>query len=257
MGKRECIKALIIAIGIVIWIFLLSVTTVVVLDDFSVVVKLIFSVIIVLYTVLGWILFSRNIDKLEKQVLEANEKELQELLIKYKYYVELVDKHVRLTLDKLKDETLNIEVDNSFKYLISFANNIDFMLKYRIAGKPDSFIIASCLMYSLIDHPVIKVVDDSLNYVSLKPIRFSFNMDAVMGCIFEIISEPSTYFEENGIWLEQKHPKVNINVPKGIIKDDDLYKRILNNIYTDEVAGNRASIMQFSNLLHLIYLNCK
>ena len=43
------------------------------------------------------------------------------------------------------------------EYLISFDNYMDWVSKNRISGKPDSFIIASCLMYSLIDHPIITI----------------------------------------------------------------------------------------------------
>ena len=71
-----------------------------------------------------------------------------------------------------------------------------------------------------------------------------------------IISEPTTYYEDNkGLWVEEKHPKVNM-VPKGIIKNSELYERIRSTIYHDEMNDNRTSIMQFSNLLHLVYLNC-
>ena len=131
---------------------------------------------------------------------------------------------------------------------------MNWICNNRIVGKPDSFIIASCLMYSLISHPVIKInILDDAKY--LEDIRFNINMDIAMNCVFEIISEPSTYFEEKGIWVEKKHPKVKIIVPKGLIKDNPLYRRIINTIYRDELADKRTSIMQFSNLLHLIYLN--
>lgn len=73
---------------------------------------------------------------------------------------------------------------------------------------------------------------------------------------FEIISEPSTYYQDNFFWLEEKHPKVNIVVPNGLIKNSDLYQRIISTIYHDDLGDKRTSIMQFSNLLHLIYLNC-
>jgi len=240
----------------VIWILLVSTTISVFAEDFSVQLKLSFVAISVLYTVAGLVLISKAADKDEKQRVENKNKRLQELKTQDKYYVNLVDRHAKETLNKLKDESLNVDMDTSLEYLISFSNKVNWICNTRIVGKPDSFIIASCLMYSLISHPVITVnKSDDSEY--LQAIRFSINMDVVMSCVFEIISEPSTYFENNGIWVEEKHPKVNISVPNGLIKNSELYQRILNSIYRDELSDNRTSIMQFSNLLHLIYLNCQ
>lgn len=217
-------------------------------EDFPVQLKLGFVAISVLYIVAGI--------KNEKTENRKKNKRLQELKTQDKYYIDLVDRHVKETLSKLKDKSLVDMVDTSLEYLISFSDNVNWICNTRSIEKPDSFIIASCLMYSLISHPVIAVnkLDDS-EY--LQSIRFSINMDVVMSCVFEIISEPSTYFEDNGIWVEEKHPKVNISVPNGLIKNSELYQRILNSIYWDELSDNRTSIMQFSNLLHLIYLNCQ
>ena len=111
-------------------------------------------------------------------------------------------------------------------------------------------------MYSLISHSVIKV-NKTGEHKYEESLILSINMNVAMKCVFEIISEPITYYEDNGIWVEEKHPKVNINVPIGIIKNNELYQRIFHAIYWDEVSGNRTSIMQFSNLLHLIYLSCQ
>lgn len=242
--------------ALVIWILLVSVTIAFWTEDFPVQLKLSFVAIIVLYTIAGIVLISKLADKDEKRRAEDKNNRLQELKTQNKYYIDLVDRRVKETLSKLKDISLNVDIDTSLEYLISFSRKVNWICNNRIIGKPDSFIIASCLMYSLISHPVITVnKSDDSEY--LKSIRFSINMDVAMSCVFEIISEPSTYFEDNGIWVEEKHPKVNINVPNGLIKNSELYQRILNAIYRDELSDNRTSIMQFSNLLHLIYLNCQ
>lgn len=239
-----------------IWLLLVSTTITFLAEDFSVQLKLSFVAISALYTVAGFVLISKAADKDERQRVENKNKRLQELKTQDKYYIDLVDRQVKETLNKFKDESINIDIDTSLEYLISFSNKVNWICNTRIVGKPDSFIIASCLMYSLISHPVI-MVNKSDDSEYLQAIRFSINMDVVMSCVFEIISEPSTYFEDNGIWVEEKHPKVNISVPNGLIKDSKLYQRILNSIYRDELSDNRTSIMQFSNLLHLIYLNCQ
>lgn len=86
----------------------------------------------------------------------------------------------------------------------------------------------------------------------------SINLNIAINCAFKIISEPSTYYEDdNGKWVEEKYPKVDIVVPDGLIKDSRLYNRIINTIYRDYENNKRTSIMQFSNLLHLIYLNSR
>ena len=246
----------------VIWVLLVYVTIATVMAtisdtmDISIWINLSLVAICVLYTIAGLGLISKAADKDEKRRVEDKNKRLQELKVQDKYYIDLVDSQVKNTLNKLKNELLNVEIDKSLEYLISFSNKVNWICNIKIDGKPDSFIMASCLMYSLISHPVITVnnLDDN-EY--LKAIIFSLNLDIAMNCVFEIISEPSTYFEDNGIWVEEKHPKVNIVVPNGLIKNNSLYQRILNAIYHDELADQRTSIMQFSNLLHLIYLNCQ
>ena len=168
----------------------------------------------------------------------------------------MVDRHVNETLTKFKNEapTVNIDTSTSIKYLISFSNQLNWCNK--LVAKPNSFIIATCLMYSLISQPII-MVKESKDNNPLETISFNINMDAIMASVFEIISEPKTYFEENGIWVEEKHPKVNISVPNGVIKNSKLHQRILFTLFWDEQHNNRTSILQFANLLHLIYLNCR
>ncbi len=242
----------------VIWLLLVSATISTVMAtisdtmDISIWTNLSLVAICVLYTIAGLVLMSKAADKDEKQRADGKNKRLQELKTQDKYYIDLVDRHVKETLSKLKDESL-VGIDTSLEYLISFSDKVNWICNTRIVGKPDSFIIASCLMYSLISHPVI-MVKKSEDSEYLQSIGFSINMDVVMNCVFEIISEPSTYFEDNGIWVEEKHPKVNIS---GLIKNSELYQRILNSIYRDELSDNITSIMQFSNLLYLIYLNCQ
>ena len=253
---KQLFKVILEGFAYAIWLLLISISIVYVVDGHSAWLKATLIVISVAYTGASIAMVSKSVDKNEKQKAEDKNKKLQELKIQDKYYIDLVDSQVEKTLNKLKNELLNVEVDKSLDYLISFSNKVNWICNTKIIGKPDSFIIASCLMYSLISHPVI-TVNNSEDSEYLKATVFSLNLDIAMNCVFEIISEPSTYFEDSGIWVEEKHPKVNIVVPNGLIKNSELYKRIINTIYRDELAGNRTSIMQFSNLLHLIYLNCQ
>ena len=77
-----------------------------------------------------------------------------------------------------------------------------------------------------------------------------------MHCAFKIISEPTTYYYDGLSLTPKKHPKVDIVVPKGLIDDNDFCKRIVDTIYSD-LKNDKISITQFSNLLYLLYLNCK
>ena len=198
--------------------------------EFSVNTRITIFAITVIYTVAGNAIVNKVDDKRREEEKQAREKRLLELEKRYKYYIDLVNAQKRETFKKIDKELLNIfDINIRPEYLISFDNYMDWVSKNRISGKPDSFIIASCLMYSLI----------------------------AIGCVFQIISEPITYYEDNLTWVEEKHPKVNIVVPSGIMKDGTLYQRIIATIYRDELEKKRTSIMQFSNLLYLIYLNCQ
>lgn len=190
----------------------------------------------------------------KKQQVERDKK-FQELKIKYKYHIDLINKKVKETLTKFKEELVDVDIDTSMEYLISFSKNVDWICDNRITGEPDSFIIASCLMYGLLSNPVIKLNNSEQYDFELRAIEKNVNIDMALSCVLEIISEPITYYEENNTWVEEKHPKVNIVIPKGLIKNNELYQRIQTTILRDELANNRTSIMQFSNLLHLIYLN--
>ena len=240
----------------IIWMILISYSFIYAVEGKSFRIKLCLGVICTIYNIIGLAMLDIWAEKSEKQKAENKNKRLQELQEKDRYYVDLVDKQTKEMLNKLKNESININIDTSLEYLISFSDKVNWVCNHRIIGKPDSFIIATCLMYSLISNPVI-VLNNFNNDNDLNAIIFSINMDIAMNCVFEIISEPSTYFEDNGIWVEEKHPKVNIVVPEGLIKNNPLYRRILNTIYWDEKMDNRTSIMQFSNLLHLIYWNCQ
>ena len=91
-------------------------------------VQLKFSLFCILYTVIGVtiiVLTFKSVDKAEKQRMENNDKRLQELKTQNKYYIDLVDRHVKETLNKFKDEFL-VDVDTSFEYLISFSDKVNW-----------------------------------------------------------------------------------------------------------------------------------
>lgn len=255
---RQFLKENLGWLALVFWLFLISATITFIIEDSSIWIKISLITVSVIYTVAGIKMMCKSFDKEEKQKAEAKEKKLRKLEKQYKYYIDLVNHQVQKTLNQFKDKSLYAFcIDTSLEYLISFENNKDWICKTRIVGKPDIFIIASCLMYSIIDHPII-TTKGTEDIAKLEDIKFSINLDIAMNCALQIISEPITYYEDSmGFWVEEKHSKVNIVVPNGLIKNSELYQRIINTIYHDDLADNRTSIMQFSNLLHLIYLNCR
>ena len=241
----------------VIWLFLISGTIGYLFEGHSIGTKITLIAVSVIYTVAGFAMMAKAGAKWEKQEAESKQKRLLELEERYKYYIDLVNVQVQETLNKFEKELLStFEINTSLEYLISFDDYKEWICRNRIIGKPDSFIIASCLMYSLIDHPII-TTKGTEEITELEDIKFTIILDIAMNCALQIISEPSTYYQDNFFWVEEKHPKVNIVVPKGLIKNSDLYQRIIGTIYRDDLGDKRTSIMQFSNLLHLIYLNCQ
>lgn len=225
-------------------------------DSVSMWIRLSLLAVSVVYTIIYIIILDR---KRKKQEFQAKEHRLQKLKNQYSDYISMVDKETQEILHNFSKELideLELVIDTKHDYLISFENKLDWICENRITGKPDSFIIATCLMYSLIEHPrITKTIRYDLPEV--ENMVFSMNLNIAINCAFEIISEPSTYYEDdNGKWVEEKHPKADIVVPDGLIKDSRLHNRIINAIYRD-YENKRTSIMQFSNLLHLIYLNSR
>ena len=175
-------------------------------------------------------------DKEEK----IEEQRIQKLEAKYADYVKVVDEAIQNMITNVEKEVpvTILKEPMGHRYLILFEKYLDWICKNRIKGKPDTFVIASCLMYSLMNR--IMICTD----VALK-----------------IISKPITYDkdETNGEYTIPKcHPKKDIVVPEGLIQDNPLYSRIVRNIAKDYIANSDSRhIMQFSNLLQLIYLNCE
>ena len=257
---KQLFKANLVMFACGLWLYLILETILYLIKDYHIIKKIMLIAICIIFTVAGFAMIAKACAKWEKQEAEAKEKRLLELEKRYKYYIDLVNVQAQETLNKL--ELLSaFELNTSLEYLISFEHYKDQICRNIIVGEPDSFIIASCLIYSLIDHPIITAkVPEKLTEKEntiLEKIKFSINLDIAMNCAFQIISEPTTYYKDNSCWIEEKHQKVNIVVPNGLIKNNDLYQRIIGTIYRDELENKRTSIMQFSNLLHLIYLNCQ
>lgn len=240
-----------------IWIILVIATIMIIVKKESVATCFFFISITIAYTLIVIFLIEKLYRKEKEEEAERKNQKLQQLKQQYRNYIHLVDEQTVQTLSKLENISNNLKLimTPQSNYLITFSEHLDWVCKNRIAGKPDSFIIATCLMYSLIENP--KIVTEKTDYEiqEVERLMFSINLDIAINCALKIISEPTTYYKENDEWIEEKHPKVTISIPKGIIKNSSLHQRMINAIYQDYHANKMTSIMEFSNLLHLIYLN--
>lgn len=202
-----------------------------------------------------------NIESAKEEKLEKQR--IQKLEIKYANYVKIVEEAIQNMIIKVEKDVPVTILKEPFghHYLISFEEYLNWICKNRITGKPDTFTIASCLMYSLIRKNMI-VTSDIKNYNNkIEKLLLTINCQLAFNIALEIISEPITFDkdETNGDYIIPKHhPKKNIVVPEGLIQDSPLYNRIIRNIVKDYIANSDSCpIMQFANLLQLIYLKCK
>lgn len=205
-----------------------------------------------------------KIDKEEK----IRKQRIQKLEVKYADYVKVVDEAIQKMITNVEKEvTVPIMKEPiGHCYLILFEKYLDWICKNRITGKPDTFIIASCLMYSLMNEIMIGANENEIENYDEEIINLvhAINCQLAFDVALKIISEPITYDkdETNGEYIVPKyHPKKDIVVPEGLIQDSPLYGRIIKNIAKDYITNNDSyndscHIIQFSNLLQLIYLNC-
>lgn len=235
-----------------IWLFLIAGTIGYLLAGKSMVVKIMLIFISIVYTAEGIEIVDIVNENIAIKNEAAKEKKLLALKKRYENYTKIVNNQLQETLKNIEEELLKkIDVNERIAYLIAFDDYMEWIHKNRIEGKLDSFIIASCLVYSLIDYPIITAKGNRKIAEAEK-----LNIDIAIKCAFKIISEPTTYYEDDFWWIEEKHQKVKIVIPNGLINDDDLHQRIINTIHCD-VGDKRNSIMQFSNFFYLMYLNCQ
>lgn len=243
-------------IAIVFWSFLIIPALCIIKEDNPIWLTVSFIMIYSIYTVIVIRMIFKSIEKERKQEAEVKEKRLKELKIRYQYYISLVESQVQEILSKFANgilDEINYEINTSCEYLISFEEKKDWICKNNNICKLDSFIIASCLVYSILEHPIV-TVKRVQNNENLEYINFKINFEFAMSCALKIISEPVTYYKDSiGNLTERKQQKVDIVVSEEVMKDIEENQMTLNNniIHHD----NRTYIMQFSNLLHVIYLN--
>lgn len=252
---KQRVREILNLVAFFIWILLIATAMAICTSEYSTKVKVILVVISGMYTIIWITIFVKASFEKEKQKKQLDEKRLLEVEERYKCYIDLVNVQVQKTLEKLGEEVFRaFDVNTSPEYLISFDDYKDWICESRVVNKLDSFIIASCLMYSIIDDPIITIKGNK-RIAKLEELEFNINLDVAMNCALQIISEPTTYYDDHFAKVERKDQKVNAS--DWLNKNSDLYQRITEAIYYDELEDERTSIMQFSNLLRLIYLNCE
>lgn len=192
---------------------------------------------------------------LDKEYKEK-EQRIRELEKKYSNYVAIVHEKSKVFLKQLQQNYPNAKISQEpigHHYLIMFDNYISSK-----AEKSDTFTIAACLMYCLTQNKMI-VCCNPKEYN--KDIEFSLNVancQLAFAVALQLISEPITFERDSltGKLVEKKHPQKSIIVPNGIIEENSLYERIVYSLYKNNDDYYR-SIMNFSNLLELLYLNSK
>lgn len=254
---RQIFKEILDLVALFILMFFGATTLVIcVAGNYPIINKVILVIIFYVYAVVWFTMFAKTTSKRKKQEAQIiKEKKILEIEERYKCYIDLVNVQVQKTLEKLGEEVFRaFDVNTSPEYLISFDDYKDWICESRVVNKLDSFTIASCLMYSIIDDPIITIKGNK-RIAELEELEFNINLDVAMNCALQIISEPTTYYDDHFAKVERKNQKVNAS--DWLNKNSDLYQRITEAIYYDELEDERTSIMQFSNLLRLIYLNCE
>ena len=117
----------------------------------------------------------------------------------------------------------------------------------------NSFIEASCLMYALIyktrvDFTIPKGeenVPDELTFI---------NSRIALNSALKVIEKPITRRKDSFLEIGgEANPSANIFIPKGIDPNNTLYDAIIQ-ILNIDVHTDYSKILQFANMLHLIYL---
>lgn len=182
--------------------------------------------VLIIYLIIWYKIFLKVIEKDERKREQEKKERLTRLEAQYANYVSLVQEvtkeHSKLCLGMVNND-----------YLLTFEDYLNRVRNYRNTENPNSFDVAACLMYSLIDEETV---------------NNSENVNFAMECALKIISEPITYYYKEGERVEEKQPKVDI------VLADNLMSNIKEAIVQDYKQG-KTSIMQMANLLHLIYLN--
>ncbi len=119
-------------------------------------------------------------------------------------------------------------------YLITFAQILDDIKEQSTFVEPDEFLIASCLMYSLLSDLAVKVKDSHTKRISLSN---KLKATIAFDCALEVALKTGNV--TNALSLEQ-------------IKEMPIYDNIVCTLIKDYCVSGIMYVSQFANLLYLL-----
>lgn len=178
---------------------------------------------------------------------------------RYEKYILIVEEVVNKKFSSIDPNFVskyNFELrKDDYSYIEKFEENLEWIKEHFVTGELDSFTIASCLMSALIERKQIKFSLEEDMPTDL----FSINYMIAFEVALKVISEPFVYEEDkqNCESIKKELEKRKIHISEGVIPSSPLSIRILNGTVINNIYGKNFDIIQFSNLLHLIYIISK
>lgn len=200
----------------------------------------------------------KKIEPISKRKIEERlqKSKLLALSNQYSDYIKIVNETTTEMFEKINTlENIieyGIKLENDLFYLNSFENLLKDISDNFVEGPQDSFIIASCLMYSLIDS---KRVSFQVNAKTPNDI-VQLNYAIALNVALKIIENPLVYEQNNhGEYVPFQLENVEIVLPTKDIKLENIKQRILKTLILNDVYGKDFDPMSFSLLLQMIYFN--
>lgn len=198
---------------------------------------------------------SKDVNQQKRE--EKKKQQLLELNKKYSSYIKIVDDISKELFGKIDTNSnrLNYEVklEDDLNYLNRFEKYLEDVSINFILGPPDSFIIASCLMFALIDSKRVsfKVNEETPDQI------LKVNYNIAIGVALNLISAPLVYKQdEKGNFTPSQLSFVEITFPNFNVKFEPLPVRFINTLMLNDIYGNKNDPLLFSLLLQMVYFDC-
>lgn len=192
--------------------------------------------------------------KMVKQQRYEEKLKMERLQNKYVEYIGIVSEELQKISDRIDQKTIDffgISFVRTNDYLISFERYLNWVCQNRIGGEPNSFIVATCLMNSLLEHHRIVLKQKKTIHDEIKSVESDINLEIAMNCVLRIISTPITYTQNQ---TEEKLNKVDITFLKKMIKNNKFNREIRKAIIQDH---SNETIVHIAHILYFIYLECQ
>lgn len=200
----------------------------------------------------------KKIEPISKRKIEERlqKSKLLDLSNQYSDYIKIVNDTATEMFEKLNTLENIIEYDvklrNDLFYLNSFENFLKQVSENFVEGPQDSFIIAACLMYSLIDSKRVSFKINSQTPNNMVQINYAIALNVAL----KVIATPLVY-EQNtkGEYVPFQLECVKIVLPDKDIKLENFKERTIKTLILNDIYGNEYDPLSFSLLLQMIYFN--